>query len=808
IMKQNLLSLIITGLIVNPVFLCGLSAQNASPFYQAMRPLKGAPKPEIKENMPSDLTALLAKAVEDTTKRTLYSSSYITPDGQYVALYGYTPVNYPNKQGKFVPIKIKLKSCPNGWVADQQPYPCYFYLNRSTGISLDNGGELKYNENSKVNGIEYSQELVSVCNNEVKLNLSEDIHKRIKYLTNGIETDYTIDKPIGKSIEFSENIEFPKGSILKPDEKQGRRVNGMWKGNYVLLSSSGKVISNFGAPLCYDASGTNWCIGYYKDEVKDGKHVLYTVVPDAWLEKAKYPITIDPVVIGPRTWWPMNRNIASNSYPKFNKDSLLVEIPGGITITHLYISYSFETNVNHYVPFKYGRIYFKTPCDSTPQLSCDTTNLPGYCYVDTTANKNDFGPNSPYFKSQLTCCFSPKCSMQYFYFLVGLSRDCPPSAPCLPTGLDSTNFIWTTTYPTVPFWAYIVGNTDQVNSWSVTPTKVCSNQCSLNMNVIAEYGVPPYTVTHPWAVGKTVFGYASGCNQSNGDTNITLTIPGCPTICGTTTTLNVPPPVVYDVCGDTVKGLTAKAITINPVPKITTVPDSITVCAGTPINLTISSCVAGTTINWKGSDKTSGNTGSISEISVDTTGVPITITYTATSSYAGCVGDTSKSYVKVIPSPTTTAGRDTTIYPGNPVNLYATGGGTYAWFPPDGLSCTTCPNPTATPSVTTIYVATISNSFGCAKEDTVIVTVLDQAVIIPNVFTPNADGRNDDFVIQNLEYYPNSQLVVYNRWGEKVYSSDNYQNEWTGGTQNDGVYYYILTLSNGKKYKGYVDLIK
>jgi OOP family OmpA-OmpF porin len=80
-------------------------------------------------------------------------------------------------------------------------------------------------------------------------------------------------------------------------------------------------------------------------------------------------------------------------------------------------------------------------------------------------------------------------------------------------------------------------------------------------------------------------------------------------------------------------------------------------------------------------------------------------------------------------------------------------------------------------------------------------TVNPLPIVIPNVFTPSkADGLNDAFVIQDLP--PNSNLIIYNRWGTVVYQSNNYQNDWTGDNHSDSVYYYILTTAAGKMYKG------
>lgn len=66
-------------------------------------------------------------------------------------------------------------------------------------------------------------------------------------------------------------------------------------------------------------------------------------------------------------------------------------------------------------------------------------------------------------------------------------------------------------------------------------------------------------------------------------------------------------------------------------------------------------------------------------------------------------------------------------------------------------------------------------------------------LVIPNVFTPNADGINDVFEIENLEHYPMAQVVIFNRWGKKVFEHPDYYNNWWDGQGSpDGVYFYVL----------------
>jgi gliding motility-associated-like protein/uncharacterized repeat protein (TIGR01451 family) len=83
---------------------------------------------------------------------------------------------------------------------------------------------------------------------------------------------------------------------------------------------------------------------------------------------------------------------------------------------------------------------------------------------------------------------------------------------------------------------------------------------------------------------------------------------------------------------------------------------------------------------------------------------------------------------------------------------------------------------------------------------------------IPNVFTPNGDGRNDTFTIPNVNQYEQNELVILNRWGGEVYQTKNYQNTWTGDKLEDGTYFYSLKVKNSKgeqeEYKGYVTLLR
>ncbi len=153
--------------------------------------------------------------------------------------------------------------------------------------------------------------------------------------------------------------------------------------------------------------------------------------------------------------------------------------------------------------------------------------------------------------------------------------------------------------------------------------------------------------------------------------------------------------------------------------------------------------------------------------------------------------------VDASPSVTISLGESTTLgytITGNPGNY------TSIWAPSSTLSCTGCINPEASPSVTTVYNIQVTNEAGCTASDAVTVYITtDYTIFVPNVFTPNGDGNNDYFeVFGKLKGVAFFEIQVFNRWGEKVYESNNYQFKWDGTykgvLQNPAVFVWQLRL--------------
>ncbi|MCB0402027.1 MAG: gliding motility-associated C-terminal domain-containing protein [Flavobacteriales bacterium] len=170
----------------------------------------------------------------------------------------------------------------------------------------------------------------------------------------------------------------------------------------------------------------------------------------------------------------------------------------------------------------------------------------------------------------------------------------------------------------------------------------------------------------------------------------------------------------------------------------------------------------------------------------------------------------------VKPVPDIIAYPDTAIDPGTIVQLYATGGTSYLWSPPDGLSCTTCPNPIAAPLQTTAYLVT-GYLDGCKGWDTVLVEInkLEITFYVPNAFTPDGNGVNDYFKFYATGY-KSFEAMIFNRWGELLFETKDITQGWDGVYKGKmvplGVYVYraeVVSFDNEHYIKtGAINLIR
>ena len=234
--------------------------------------------------------------------------------------------------------------------------------------------------------------------------------------------------------------------------------------------------------------------------------------------------------------------------------------------------------------------------------------------------------------------------------------------------------------------------------------------------------------------------------------------------------------------------VTASILPVNP-----------NICAGSIITLTAQP--AGSIYLWN-----TGGTDAV--IAVFPT---VTTTYSVIVSNGSCADSSASVTVNVTASPSANASANPyTIIFGNQTTLTASGNGAYNWNPTTGISCVACPNPIANPTVTTTYTVTVIDSLtGCSAIDTVIVNVITECddIFVPNAFSPfNGDGKNDYAVLHIPP--PCLKLIdfsIYNRWGQKVFFTDDPMitvdktKGWDGVFQgkdcDPAVFFYILNVT-------------
>lgn len=133
----------------------------------------------------------------------------------------------------------------------------------------------------------------------------------------------------------------------------------------------------------------------------------------------------------------------------------------------------------------------------------------------------------------------------------------------------------------------------------------------------------------------------------------------------------------------------------------------------------------------------------------------------------------------------------------------------WSWDFDDQGAGSSVPNPSWTFENPGQYAVTltVTTADGCSHSVTNVYVIFPPDITIPNVITPNGDRANDYFVIDNIEYWGN-ELVIYGRWGNKVYSATNYKNTWKGDDVPDGTYFYVLTLSDKSEHTGHITVLR
>lgn len=225
------------------------------------------------------------------------------------------------------------------------------------------------------------------------------------------------------------------------------------------------------------------------------------------------------------------------------------------------------------------------------------------------------------------------------------------------------------------------------------------------------------------------------------------------------------------------------------------------ICTGTSVTLDGTNSVGAGSYSW--TDDQGNVIGTTATLTIDLPS-PGDFTYTLTVTDGPC-SSSDEVVISSLALPIADAGEDQTIFlsetatlggvPSGPV------GSTFTWAPDSLLTSTTDPNPVADPTTTTLFTLTVVAPNGCIDTDTVLVTVVP-TVVIPNGFTPNADGSNDVWIIDFIDLFPDCEVEVYNRWGDQLFRSIGYNKPWDGKYRDGfvpvGTYYYVIELNDDR----------
>ncbi len=389
--------------------------------------------------------------------------------------------------------------------------------------------------------------------------------------------------------------------------------------------------------------------------------------------------------------------------------------------------------------------------------------------------------------------------------------------PIVAGGNGAYSYVWTPG-PTSGPYTVIEANAGNYN-YSLTVTD--ANGCAISKNINLTYNPQP-TVT---ATSATICaGGIAVLNASGANTYVWM--PSGAT--GTTFTTNVSSNTNITVIGTAIgcTGQTSANIIVNPLPNVSASATSLGGCVPLCVDLKSSTSSNIVAYSW------SVNNGGIGSGSITNTCFNVSGTYTVgltVTDNNGCMNSANPINITAAPQPIADFNYDP-IKPLASVDLVSFTDASYqgnivSWnwyFMNNGQYTSQLQNPTFTYADAGEYMIAlvVKNDKGCT--DTILKSILvgeDYGIYVPNTFTPNGDGLNDIFYAKGfgIKKY---EMQVYDRWGEKVFTSTDLNEAWDGtyvtkaGTKQiqEGVYTWRIKLTNvfgkSKELTGHVTLIK
>ncbi len=316
--------------------------------------------------------------------------------------------------------------------------------------------------------------------------------------------------------------------------------------------------------------------------------------------------------------------------------------------------------------------------------------------------------------------------------------------------------------------------TTTINYTGVASTAASYNWLFSGGTVISGSGDGPYVVS--WPVAGTMY------------VSLEVTDSGCTS------------PVTYD------------SVVVNPAPVASYAVDDQNGCAPHGAQFTDMSNPGGSAWNWNFGDGASST--AQNPLHTYTTEGLYDVTLIVTTA-AGC-DDTLfyNNFIEVYDQPVAQLSADPTITsivdPVINFSSNSTGVNDWQWSFGDGGTSTSPPDVSHEYTNDGLFnvILIVTSANGCSDTAMIQVQVIAEPSFY-NVITPDGNGQNDVFTILNAERI-NNRLVVFNRWGKKVFEAENYANTWDGDNLADGTYYYIFTygVEMEKEYQGTLTILR
>ena len=750
-------------------------------------------------------------AIELIQKRTPTSRYYIKPNtsgNKFFIQQAYGPINYFDPSGYLRAIDFYLHpTLVKGiYEADAQPAPTKIdFVNNYTAIRIK---DLDYRYNADLQlffqtGNSFTKPQKAMLNNHTAgrdgvwiTDAFESVDMEIAFRQNAIKTNFIIkDKsivdPNSEYLIIDDPISLPEGYFLEMEDVDGYFLdNGDWKGDLILKNQFGLPYLRIEKPLVLDQSGEKT---HAMDQVNAVAYQLiktgtgYTIrlrVSTKWLLAPEriYPVIVDPTLIGEATYTAedigFEFDVLCWNEADYCNYFLDVTVPGKTTLTAAYFdgTYYSQNFGCFFVTdclMKEAAFRILGICDDSPSAGGFWTCSPpagdtaGTCY----------GIDLDMFNT--ISCIPPQCDDYEFTFEMRTWHCSCTQPPCgiLCHFMPAGSWVITIEGETV------VENPIQSSTY---PDFVICEGDTIDLFANGYWGVPPYT--YEWLPGGTVEPIHE--------------------VWPTTTSSYTS--IIHDACDmtDTV----TQTVTVNAAPIVNIGPFE--ACYET----TITAPAGYDNYVWTDADTNVLATGNT--LYIDSTGEYFVTVIDAN----GCEGTSSPILVNIYEAPVINAIPDTVFVNNGALALLEAevieGDDVgFLWVPEANANCPTCPSTLAYTEGEefVFYVYGVEN--GCVSlPDSIIVIMQESELIIPNAFTPNDDGLNDEFNILNPIFFPVFSFRIFNRWGQEVFATSDVLKGWDGTydsiNQEIGMYVWMIIYEKanepGKQYilRGTVTLLR